>query len=379
MGKPGTLLAVDGNSVAHRAYHGYERMGLAAPDGRPIFAVYGFMVLLVGILDRVGPDALVVGFDDRSRSVRRDVYPEYKAGRAERSPDLYAQMDEIADVLRALGVVVVTPDGLEADDVLGSAAAAAEGAGWRCVVATSDKDAFALISEQTTVLRLVSKLENAVRMTPQVLHEDFGVRPGQYLDYVALCGDKSDALRGVMGIGEKTAVKLLAAVGNADAAVDKANREAVAAAVGKAAAAKLHTDEARAVIDRNRSLMAIRRDVPVDLAGCRLAVTSGRVTDVLRERHLPMLIRRTAAALCRPELPAGLPQQPSTAPAAAPPSGRPDPAVEYPYECPIPGCGRPARLYPAGPRCDVHVPSTPKPFHPGLVRSGASSSEGSAR
>jgi DNA polymerase-1 len=295
---PGVLLAVDGNSLAHRAYHAYEKSAMATPDGQPVWAVYGFLALLAGIIERTEPAAVVVGFDDRASSTRRDRYADYKAGRAERSEDLYAQLGEIPDVLTALGVTVVTPAGLEADDVLASAAAAAERAGWRCVVATSDKDAFGLITDRTTVMRLVNGLDNAVSMTPAALLDKYGVTPAQWPDYVALIGDTSDNLPGVPGVGPKTAVKLLAACGTLSAALD--DPAAVASAVGKAAAAKLGVDAARTAIDRNRDIMAPVRDIPVDPAGCRPAAVASTVAAVLRGRHLPALVDRVTAALCRP-------------------------------------------------------------------------------
>lgn len=302
---PGVLLAVDGNSLAHRAWHAYERSGMTTPAGRPVFAVHGFLALLAGIIDRTDPDAIVVGFDDHAGSTRRDRYPDYKAGRAEKSPDLYAQLADIAAVLPALGVQVIVPEGLEADDVLGSAAAAAETADWRCVIATSDKDAFGLITEATSVLRLVSGLDNAVHMTPQALLDQYGVTPAQWLDYAALVGDTSDNLPGVTGIGPKTAAKLLAALGSVDAAL--ADPAATAAAIGNTAAAKLAGDEARAALDRNHDIMAIARDVPVDPDACRPQVTPATVAAVLHDRHLPSLIDRVTAALCRPAPPSSPP------------------------------------------------------------------------
>lgn len=294
----GTLLAVDGDSLAHRAYYGYQPSRMAAPDGRPIWAVHGFLTLLAGIIDKTNPDALVVGFDDHRGSVRRDAYPDYKAGRAEKAPDLYSQMAETVEVLRQLGVQVVTPAGLEADDVLASASEAAEAAGWQCVIATSDRDAFGLITERTTVLRLMDKLDNAVRMTPAVLLDQYGVRPDQYLDYASLVGDKSDNLPGVQGYGQKTAVKLLAALGSVAAAYK--DRAAVVAAVGAAAAARLTTEAAEAALARNRSLMWMRRGIPIDVHACRPATTADTVATVLRDRHLPKLVERLTMALCPP-------------------------------------------------------------------------------
>ncbi len=313
-----TLLAVDGNSLAHRAWHAYERSGMTDPSsGRPIFAVYGFLALLVGVCDKVRPDGLVVGFDDRAGSARRDRYDGYKANRGERSPDLYAQMDDVVELLRDLGLHVVTPAGLEADDVLGSAAATAAAAGWRCVIATSDKDSFGLITDTTSVLRLVNGLDNAVLMDGAALVDKYGVRPDQWLDYVALVGDASDNLPGVPGIGPKTAVKLLAACGDVDTAL--ADPDAAAAAVGVAAARRLATAEARAALERNRDIMAIARDVPVDLSVCGPAADPGVVSAQLRRRNLPSLVHRAVAALCWTPAEVDQPAAPAYTPPELPP------------------------------------------------------------
>lgn len=294
---PPVLLAVDGPSLAHRAFHAYERSAMRDPDGRPVWAVYGFLALLAGIVDKVRPDAVLVGWDDRDGSARRDRYAGYKAGRAEKSPDLYAQLDDIDATLAQLDVPQLTAPGLEADDILASAAARAEAAGWRCTVATSDKDSFALVTDSTTVLRLVSGLDNAQEITPPALAELFGVRPDQWLDYAALVGDTSDNLPGVTGIGPKTAVRLLAACGTLAAAL--ADPDAAEDAVGKAAAAKLASGQAREAIDRNRDLMAPVRTIDIDPGQCRPSVTAGTVAAVLRARHLPSLVDRVTAALCR--------------------------------------------------------------------------------
>ncbi len=292
----GVLLAVDGNSLVHRAFHGYAQTGMRAPDDRPMWAVYGFLTLLLKIADMNEPDAIVVGFDDSAGSVRRDRYPGYKAGRPDRPDELRSQMADTITVLRELGVPVVIPVGLEADDVLASAAAAAERAGWRCVVATSDKDAFRLISDRTTVMRLKSGLDNAVGMTPELLAEQYGVTPAQWPDYAALVGDRSDNLPGVDGIGPKFGAKLLTARGSLDRAL--ADQGATAIAVGKAAAARLCTAEAKAAIARNRDLMEPVADIPVDVDACRLAADPSTVTGVLNAWRMSSLVVRAMVALC---------------------------------------------------------------------------------
>lgn len=334
------LLAVDGDSLAHRAYHAQKTSGLCTPDGRPLWAVRGFLSLLAGICDKTRPDGLLVGFDDRNASYRRGRYPRYKAGRPPKDPALLDQLDDIQAVLHALGVRVSVPEQWEADDVTASAAAAAERAGWRCVIATSDRDAYAAISDTTSVLRLKSGLDNAEWTTPTVLGEQVGVGPGQWLDFRALTGDRSDNLPGVPGIGPKTAAKLLAAAGSLAAAL--ADPDATAAAIGPALAAQLASEQVRKDVARNLEIMAPRRNLPVDVAACRPTVTRTTVAAVLRDWHLPMLTARLSTALRPPTNPAPGTAGPPGVP--APRRAKPDPpqfAPDTPRPV-CPDCGRPA-------------------------------------
>lgn len=295
------LLAVDGNSLAHRAFHAYGRVDETLGRGRG--GLYGFVALLCAICDKVGSDALVVGFDCRDGSLRKDRYPAYKANRLEKDPALYDLLDEAPTVLVELGVPVIVPAGWEADDVIGSAARTAENAGWRCIIATSDKDSFGLISETTTVLRLRNGLDSAVEMTPAVLRQEVGVSPEQYVEFAALRGDTSDNLPGVTGIGPSRAKALLNAYPTvAEAVADPMGCRSV---LGKNLGQVLIDDLAAAdsVFRRNVDLMSIRRDLPVDLSACRRDATPDRIASCLSSWDLAMLTARATVALGgRPEM-----------------------------------------------------------------------------
>jgi hypothetical protein len=193
-----TVLAVDGNSLLHRAFHAAASTMYRTPDGAQGWAVRGLLSQLVAAVDRVCADFVVVGFDDRGRSSRKERWPTYKAQRAPKPESLERQLDLAVQVLRELGVVVVVPEGPEADDVLASVAAQAPALGARTVVATSDRDSFALIDDHTRMLRILNGgVDASPLLDPTRLAMVTGVRPEQYLDLAALRGDTSDNLPGV--------------------------------------------------------------------------------------------------------------------------------------------------------------------------------------
>lgn len=297
------LLAVDGNSLAHRAFHAYGAIGLGDASGGDRSGLYGFLALLTALHDKTSPDAVVVGFDCREASVRKDRHPPYKAHRPDKDPALHAMLDLVPALLADLGVEVVVHRAWEADDVVGSAAATAEAAGWRCVVATSDKDAFGLISDTTTVLRLGSGLDNAVVMDVPALRRLVGVAPQQYVELAALRGDPSDNLKGVIGIGPSRAKALLAAYPTvAEAVADPIGcRSVVGPGPGQVLLDDL-AEPARSVFLRNVELMTIRRDLAVPLEGCRPRSTPERIAARLDGWGLGRLAARAAVALsARPE------------------------------------------------------------------------------
>jgi DNA polymerase-1 len=271
------ILAMDGNSLVHRSYHAQARTGLHDADGRPTWAVRGLLMQLVAAVERIRPDAVVVGFDDPDVSVRRDTWPTYKAHRVDKLGTLIDQLACAVEVLRELGLVVTVPRGLEADDVLASTCAHARATGAATVVVTSDRDAFALIDERTRVLRIINGgVDASPVMTAERLVLLLGIRPDQYRDYAALRGDPSDNLPGVRGIGPRSAARLLQEFGTARAAFD--DLPAVRSRLGAGIAARLAEPDAHAAWELNCAVMAMRPDVPVEPCGLPLdADVVGRV------------------------------------------------------------------------------------------------------
>ncbi|MFI7587600.1 5'-3' exonuclease H3TH domain-containing protein [Spongisporangium articulatum] len=266
---------MDGNSLLHRAYHAMHSAepepgglhGQRDATGRPVWALRGLVGFLARAAARLTPDAVVIGFDCPETSRRRESYPAYKAHRPDKPEPLVEQLADAPEVLRAAGFSVVCPTGWEADDVLASAAASAAAEGWRTTVVTSDRDSFALIDESTSVLRVLNGgIDGSPVLTPKTLPVVCGVAAGQYRDLAALRGDSSDNLQGAMGIGQKTATKLLEVFPSVDAAyeaIDTGREAEVVAAIGVAATRRLADPLSRENVARNQKLMEMRRDVPV--------------------------------------------------------------------------------------------------------------------
>ncbi|GIF05093.1 5'-3' exonuclease H3TH domain-containing protein [Actinoplanes siamensis] len=253
----GLLLVLDGNSLLHRAYH--------ASDGslEPAPALRGLIGYLARAAAQLRPDAVLVGFDCPRDSARRADHPGYKAHRPAKPAELSRQLEIAPDLLRAAGVGTVVPPAYEADDVLASSSALARERGWQSVLMTSDRDAFALIDETTSVLRVRNGgFGRSVLVDAESLPAMYGVHPWQYTDFAALRGDPSDNLPGVRRFGARTAARLLSTFGSVDQAW-QADVAALREAVGELAATSFRDPTSREIVDRNRRLMRMRRDLPV--------------------------------------------------------------------------------------------------------------------
>ena len=213
------LLVVDGDSFAHRAYHALPG-SIRRADGAPGNALTGFTDMLVRLWQRERPRAVVVGWDTLEvATYRHEAFSGYQSGR-EFDPELLEQLAALPGFVATAGIVCGKAPGYEADDFLATAAAREEEAGGSALVATSDRDAFQLASERTTILQPVRGGEPA-RIGPAEVRERYGVEPAQVPDFIALRGDPSDRIPGARGIGEKRAAELLARFGSLKAMLDE--------------------------------------------------------------------------------------------------------------------------------------------------------------
>ena len=211
------LLVVDGDSFAHRAYHGLPK-SIRRTGDRPGGAILGFANILLRLFDNEQPRAVLVGWDTLDApTFRQRLYPLYQSGR-QFDAELIEQLELLPDFVAACGFVNAKASGYEADDFLAAAVAQEEGRGTKALVASGDRDAFQLASAATTILHPVRAGEMA-RIDPAEVRTRYGVEPNQVPDFIALRGDPSDQLPGARGVGSKGAAALLRRFGSLEQAI----------------------------------------------------------------------------------------------------------------------------------------------------------------
>jgi DNA polymerase-1 len=203
------LAVIDGKSIFYRGY--YAMPNLALPDGTPTGGVYGFASIAIELIKKLEPDYVAVAWDKPKTNIRkrREIYPEYKAGRKPAPADFYAQVPLLMELLDAFGWPFYELDDYEADDILGSFARQATEKGIETCLLTSDLDALQLVGPLTKVYAIKNGLSNIEEFDIPYFENKYGIQVEQFLDLKSLKGDSSDNLPGVPGIGEKTAVGLL--------------------------------------------------------------------------------------------------------------------------------------------------------------------------
>ena len=254
------LMVIDGNSLINRAFYGIRM--LTTKDGQPTNAVYGFVNILLKLLDEEKPDALCVTFDRKAPTFRHLAYEGYKAQRKGMPDELAAQLPVLKDVLAAMNIPRYELDGWEADDLIGTIAARDTAAGWETVIVTGDKDSLQLVSDATRVKLVSTRMGQTTtkEMTPETFREAYGFDPVHIVDLKALMGDTSDNIPGVKGIGEKTAMDLIQRYQSVEAIYADVEGVEAKPAVKK----KLTEGEEQARMSYD--LATIRCDAPIDFS-----------------------------------------------------------------------------------------------------------------
>lgn len=203
------LVLIDGKSVFYRGY--YAMPGLSLKDGTPTGGVYGFASLALEVINKLNPDYVAVAWDKKGTNIRKrkEIYPEYKAGRKPAPPDFYEQIPLLYELLEGFGWPLYELDDYEADDIMGTLANKAEGEGIETCLITSDLDVLQCIGPHTHVYALKKGFSDIEEFNIEYFEQKYGIQVEQFLDLKSLKGDSSDNIPGVPGIGEKTAVQLL--------------------------------------------------------------------------------------------------------------------------------------------------------------------------
>ncbi len=258
------LMVIDGNSIVNRAFYGVTQ-NLSTRDGLPTNAIFGFLNILLKLLDEEQPDGLAVAFDMRAPTFRHLAYDGYKATRHGMPEELAAQMPVLKEVLDAMNVRRYELEGWEADDLLGTMAKVNEEEGGATVIVTGDKDSLQLIDEKTTVKLVSTRMGQTTtkEMTPGAFRGEYGFEPIHMIDLKALMGDSSDNIPGVTGIGEKTAMPLVQLYGTVEDLYDHMPEVCTAPGVPAKAGVIKKLEAGRDQAMMSKDLATIRCDAPM--------------------------------------------------------------------------------------------------------------------
>lgn len=250
------IIIIDGNSLVNRAF--YALPPLATSDGIQTNAIYGFLTMLLRVMEDYNPDYIGVAFDKRAPTFRHKKFTDYKAGRKKMAPELAAQIEPLKEILDAFNIYRVELEGFEADDLIGTLAKHFDNKGIETLIVTGDRDALQLVTDFTKILFTKKGISNLEIYDDKKVIEEYEVTPEQFIDLKGLMGDKSDNIPGIPGVGEKTAIKLLKQFGNMENLLQ--NTEKI---TGEKLRERIELNRENAVL--SKKLATIVTDVPVNI------------------------------------------------------------------------------------------------------------------
>jgi DNA polymerase-1 len=281
------LVVIDGKSVFYRGY--YAMPGLSTRDGTPTGGVFGFASLALELMKKLDPDYVAVAWDKKGTSIRRrrEIYPDYKAGRKTPPEDFFAQIPILHQLLDAFGWPLYECDDYEADDIMGVLSDKASKEGIETCLITSDLDMLQLIGPLTHVYALKSGLTNIEQFDLGYFENKYGLSVHQFLDLKALKGDSSDNLPGVPGVGEKTATQLLQEYGTLDEVY--AHLDDIKPTVAK----KLVAGKELAYLSKQVGEIWLDAPVPLDLEATNARdLDTVKLASLLKELEFTSLLKR---------------------------------------------------------------------------------------
>ncbi|MEF9983341.1 MAG: DNA polymerase I [Oscillospiraceae bacterium] len=253
------LLALDSNSILNRAFYGIKL--LSTKNGEYTNAIYGYLNILLSLINEVQPDAIACTFDLRAPTFRHKMFEGYKGQRKGMPEELVSQMPIIKEILKGMGYKILEVEGYEADDILGTLAKICCETGNECVIATGDRDSLQLVNDCVKVRLATTKAGKAesIMYDSAAVFEKYGVLPKELIEVKALMGDTSDNIPGVAGIGEKTAIGLISKYHSLDSVYENIDDDSIKKGVRE----KLVNDKDNAYL--SRKLGEIYCEVPLEL------------------------------------------------------------------------------------------------------------------
>jgi DNA polymerase-1 len=249
-----TIYLIDGTAQVYKAF--YAIQSLSTSKGFPTNAIFGFIRMLIKLIQDESPQYLGVSFDLAAPTFRHELFEAYKAHRPDTPDELIQQVPKIKAFLKAMNIPIYEMEGYEADDVLATLAKKAEQQGMKTVIVSSDKDLLQLVSEN--IVTLSERMGHKVVYTPEKVKEKYGITPAQMQDFLGLVGDSSDNIPGIQGIGPKTASKLLEEFGSVENVLE--HLDAV-----KSPKLQESLKQGKETALQSKFLATVKTDVPIEL------------------------------------------------------------------------------------------------------------------
>ena len=209
MDKMKKLFLIDGMAIIYRAHFAMIKNPLLTKDGRHTSAIFGFLNSILKMIKDEKPEYLAIVLDSKTKTFRHELFTEYKANRQKMPDELVQQLSPLYEILNLMNIPLVSLDGYEADDLIGTIAKKAEIDDFKTYIMTGDKDMMQLVTDKVFVYSPGNRFKPTTTYTVDKVKDRWGVDPSQFIDYLAMVGDSSDNVPGVEGIGAKSAVKLI--------------------------------------------------------------------------------------------------------------------------------------------------------------------------